>query len=96
MKQGISQIANASLSHNRLKSVHGIAKVKGIKTGKIDSLIKLSGFGSRLMGRVTSVEHSGDFYTTFGFGLKDNVSVQQKGIDLSNLISPLQVYILEK
>ena len=90
----LAAIANASLSHNRLKSVHGIAKVKGIKTGKIDSLIKLSGFGSRLDGScyVTSVEHElfrGDFYTTFGFGLKDNVSVHQKGIDLSNLISPI-------
>lgn len=90
----LASIANASLSNNRLKSVHGSAKVKGIKNGKIDSLIKLSGFGSRLDGScyVTSVEHElhgGDFYTTFGFGIKDNLSEAPKGIDLSNLIPPI-------
>ena len=90
----LAAIANASLSNNRLKSVHGIVKVKGIKNGKIDSLIKLTGFGSRLDGAcyVTSIDHelsAGDFYTTFGFGLKENLNEQHKGVDLSNLIPPI-------
>ena len=87
----LAAIANASLSNNRLKSIHGTVKVKGIKNGKIDSLVKLSGFGNRIDGScyVTSIEHelySGDFYTTFGFGLKDNLTVNHKGINLSSLI----------
>ncbi|MGB2137144.1 MAG: phage baseplate assembly protein V, partial [Flavobacteriaceae bacterium] len=39
-----------------------------------------------------SIEHelyAGDFYTTFGFGLKDHLSVQPKGVDLSNVIPPI-------
>ena len=55
----LASIANASLLNNRLKSIHGTAKVKGIKSGKIDSLVKLSGFGVRIDGPcyVTSIEH---------------------------------------
>ena len=90
----LAEIANASLTHSRLKSVHGMAKVKGIKTGKIDSLIKLTGFGSRLDGScyVTSIQHElsrGNFFTTFGFGLKDTLNGQNKGIDISKLVPPI-------
>ena len=92
----LASIASATLNSNRLKSVYGVVKVKGVKTGKIDSLIKLSGFGSRLDGPcyVTSVKHevnSGNYFTTFGFGLKDDgFDNQKKGIDVSNLIPSIE------
>ena len=91
----LSSIADAALTNNRLKKVCGELKVKGVKTGEIDSLIKLSGFGSRLDGScyVTSVKHElyeGDFFTTFGFGLNESLNIQKKGIDLSKLISPIK------
>ena len=92
----LATIASAVLNNNRLSSVYGVVKVKGVKIGKIDSLIKLSGFGSRLDGPcyVTSVKHeidSGNYYTTFGFGLKDHLNyIQKKVIDVSNLIPSIQ------
>ena len=33
----LAEVSNALLTNSRLKSVHGMAKVKGIKTGNIDS-----------------------------------------------------------
>ena len=92
----LATIASAALNKNRLSSVYGVVKVKGVKTGKIDSLIKLSGFGSRLDGPcyVTSIKHeieSGNYFTTFGFGLKDQSNyLQKKVIDVSSLIPSIQ------
>lgn len=91
----LSSIANASLTINRLKKVYGEVKVKGVKTGNIDSLIKLTGFGSRLDGPsyVTSIKHElygGDYFTTFGFGLNENLNTQSKGINISKLIPPIK------
>ncbi len=90
----LDAIVDASLISSRLQSVYGFVKVKGVKSGEIDSLIKLSGFGSRLDGPcyVTSVEHElfqGDYFTTYGFGLKKTAIAQNKGIDLTNLIPPI-------
>ena len=87
----LASIANSKLIRSRLKSIYGNLKVKGVKSVDIDSVIKLSGFGSRLDGPcyVTSIEHEvigGNFYTIFGFGLTEDILSLKKGIDVSNLI----------
>ena len=87
----LASIANSTLIRSRLKSIYGSLKVKGVNSIDIDSVIKLSGFGSRLDGPcyVTSIEHEvigGNFYTVFGFGLTEDILSLKKGIDVSNLI----------
>lgn len=87
----LKAITDSMILKERLSSIYGNLKVKGVKTASIDSLITLTGFGSRLDGTcyVTSIEHElleGKYYTSFGFGSKNINTYQKKGIDITELI----------